>query len=190
MADGELDYYAILGISVDADVAEVRRAWRRLALEWHPDRAGPEATATFQRMRAAYEVLCDPRARAAYDRRRGVRRSPPPEPAAEPVRRRAPGVMLQRLSGPLQGLLARGIARYAEDDVIELLLDAEEAREGGMVTISMRVLVQGAGGVADELFSAWLAVPPGVADGAVLTPSATPGGMQPVWFRVRLEAAA
>jgi DnaJ-class molecular chaperone len=38
---------ALLGIDAEADRAELRRAWRRLALRWHPDRAGPGATATF-----------------------------------------------------------------------------------------------------------------------------------------------
>lgn len=42
----------------------------------------------------------------------------------------------------------------------------------------------------DELFSAWLAVPPGVADGAVLKPSALlPGMIRPVSFRVRYQGA-
>ena len=85
------DYYALLGIDAEADGAELRRAWRRLALRWHPDRAGPGATATFQKILAAYTVLSDPVARAAYDRRRddaapGALRCgappPPPRPAA------------------------------------------------------------------------------------------------------------
>jgi molecular chaperone DnaJ len=66
------DCYALLGIDAEADGAELRRAWRRLALRWHPDRAGPGATATFQKILAAYTMLSDPVARAAYDRRRGA----------------------------------------------------------------------------------------------------------------------
>ncbi len=66
------DYYALLGVEADADPAVLRRAWRRLALEWHPDRAGPDATETFRRIGTAYAVLSDPLARAAYDRRRGT----------------------------------------------------------------------------------------------------------------------
>jgi hypothetical protein len=113
---------------------------------------------------------------------------------------RAPGVMLSRLTGSLNGLLARGVARYGADDAIELLLDRDEAATGGMVTISMRVPVRcpacagrGAGcarcgdtGEIEELFAAWLAVRPGLADGAELTPSATlPGMLRPVRFRAR-----
>jgi curved DNA-binding protein CbpA len=62
------DYYELLGVDSAITATELRRAWRRLALRWHPDRAGPEATATFQKLAAAYAVLSDPVARAAYDR--------------------------------------------------------------------------------------------------------------------------
>src|SRR5690348_6935611 len=113
-ADGD-DYYALLGIAYDADDDEIRRAWRTLALEWHPDRAGADATATFQRLSVAYAVIGDPQARAAYNRRRGIasRPKPAPKPAVDPppVGRRAPGVLIHRLSGPLNILLARGVAR-------------------------------------------------------------------------------
>ena len=202
------DYYALLGIDAGATGTELRRAWRRLALKWHPDRAGSGSKETFQKILAAYTVLADPVARAAYDRRRGIRPRGAPGSSHVPpatTRRSAPGVMLRRLSGPLNALLACGVVRQAEDDVLELFLNAQEAAEGGMVTISMRVPVRcpacaagaagscgrcGTTGVVDELFSAWLAVPPEVADGAVLTPSALlPGIVRPVSFRVRLGDA-
>jgi curved DNA-binding protein CbpA len=52
MATGPLDdHYTILGIDVETDDAKLRRVWRRLALRWHPDRAGPAGTAMFQRIR-------------------------------------------------------------------------------------------------------------------------------------------
>ncbi|MCU1427145.1 MAG: hypothetical protein JWL83_1145 [Actinomycetia bacterium] len=209
--DSSVDYYAVLGIDEEADDSELRRAWRRLAMEWHPDRAGPAATATFQKIVAAYTVLSNPVARAEYDRHR--RRAAParrpaeraPDAASAPPtapRRRAPGVLIHRLSSSLIALLARGVARHAEDDVIELFLNAEEVAEGGMVTISMRVPVHcpactahatgscvqcGTSRTIEELFSAWLAVPPGVAEGTVLKPSVLLRGMIcPVSFRVRL----
>src|SRR3954471_14574871 len=96
------DPYGLLGIDSNADHAQVRRAFRRLALRWHPDRAGPEATVTFPKISAAYAVLSDPVARARYDRQR-----PRPVARAAP-RRRAPAVMLSRQSGPLNALLASG----------------------------------------------------------------------------------
>src|SRR2546425_475814 len=108
--DAKEDYYALLGLDAHADATEVRRSWRRLALKWHPDRAGPDATATFQRISAAYTVLSDPVARAAYDRRHpSAARSSSTGPKSP--RRPAPAVMLSRLCGSLNGLLARRIAR-------------------------------------------------------------------------------
>src|SRR3954470_6278207 len=98
-SDPSEDYYSLLGVEIDIDRAQLRRVWRRLALRWHPDRAGPEATATFQKLSVAYAVLSDPIARAAYDRQR---RTPPKRPIhaapAERPRRRAPPDMLWRLS--------------------------------------------------------------------------------------------
>lgn len=191
------DYYGLLGIDPNADGSELRRAWRRLAVRWHPDRAGHAATATFQKIQAAYAVLSDPARRAAYDR---ARSGAPPSPNG----RRVPSVMIRRLSGNLKGLLACGFARRAADDVIELFLNAEEASGGGMITIAMRVRARcpacasdaaqscetcGSTRMIDELFSAWLAVPPGVVDGAALKPSALLPGMVPVSFRVRLHGA-
>jgi len=174
------DYYVLLGVNANAAHGELRRAWRRLALRWHPDRAGSGATHIFQKIQAAYAVLSDPISRAAYDRRLST-----PVPQA---RGRAPGVRLHRLSGPLAGLLACGIAVRSGNDIIELFVNPDEAETGGMVTISMRVPVRNAGNqVVDELFSAWLAVPPGVRDGEILPPSALlPGMIHRVLFRVRL----
>src|SRR5690242_2275665 len=125
------DYYSLLGVEADVDRTQLRRAWRKLALRWHPDRAGVAATATFQKLSVASAVLSDPIARAAYDRQRGPR--PKRKPPAGPPRRRAPPDMLWRLSGSLKALLAQGIARRAEPDLIELTLSRREAAEGGMV---------------------------------------------------------
>ena len=64
------DYYDILGVSRQASEAEIKRAYRRLALRYHPDRnpGDKEAEARFKEINEAYEVLRDPQKRAAYDR--------------------------------------------------------------------------------------------------------------------------
>lgn len=64
------DYYEILGIARDADADAVKRAYRKLALQYHPDRNGGsrDSEAHFKEATEAYEVLRDPDKRAAYDR--------------------------------------------------------------------------------------------------------------------------
>lgn len=63
------DYYATLGVSRDASQDEINKAYRTLAKKWHPDvNKSPEATGMFEKITKAYEVLKDPKKRAAYDR--------------------------------------------------------------------------------------------------------------------------
>ena len=66
----QLDYYEILGIARDASGDEVKRAYRRLAIKWHPDQnqGNAEAEGKFKECAEAYEVLSDPEKRAVYDR--------------------------------------------------------------------------------------------------------------------------
>lgn len=206
------DYYALLGVDESVDDEALRKAWRQLALRWHPDRAGEAATAMFQQLSAAYAVLSDPIARAAYDRRRNAERASAsaPRPAAvtsappRVARQPAPAVLLSRLSGPLASLLACGVARREEPGFITLMLHEDEAAQGGMATISLRVVLRcpdcaaqersagcaSCGGMRTvrELYSAWLAVPPSVTSGEVLTPSVElPGMIEPVRFRIRIQ---
>lgn len=63
------DYYAILGVSRDASQEEIKKAYRRLALKYHPDRnpGDKEAEEKFKEIGRAYEILSDPQKRAAYD---------------------------------------------------------------------------------------------------------------------------
>lgn len=63
------DYYEILGVQRDANKAEVKTAFRRLARELHPDvnDHDPEAEEKFKAAAEAYEVLSDPERRRAYD---------------------------------------------------------------------------------------------------------------------------
>jgi molecular chaperone DnaJ len=63
------DYYALLGCSRTASETEIKKAYRKLAMEYHPDRnSAPEAEARFKEITEAYEVLRDPEKRTAYDR--------------------------------------------------------------------------------------------------------------------------
>jgi molecular chaperone DnaJ len=63
------DYYVLLGVPRTASEPEIKKAYRKLAMEYHPDRnSAPEAEARFKEITEAYEVLRDPEQRAAYDR--------------------------------------------------------------------------------------------------------------------------
>src|SRR5688572_10220061 len=69
MATTERDYYELLGISKDAPEADVKRAFRRLARELHPDVSdSPDAEARFREVAEAYQVLSSSETRQLYDR--------------------------------------------------------------------------------------------------------------------------
>ncbi|MCS7207325.1 MAG: molecular chaperone DnaJ [Dehalococcoidia bacterium] len=69
MATTKRDYYEVLGVPRDATEEDIRKAFRRLALEWHPDRnKDPQAAERFKEINEAYQVLSDPQQRALYDR--------------------------------------------------------------------------------------------------------------------------
>jgi molecular chaperone DnaJ len=68
MGDRE-DYYRVLGVAKDADPEEIKRAYRRLALKYHPDRhpGDQNANEKFREAAAAYEILRDPQKRSLYN---------------------------------------------------------------------------------------------------------------------------
>src|SRR5437016_6634898 len=64
------DYYAVLGVERAASDDDVKKAYRKLAMTYHPDRnnGSREAEERFKELTEAYDVLRDPQKRAAYDR--------------------------------------------------------------------------------------------------------------------------
>ncbi|MGR6966368.1 molecular chaperone DnaJ [Geodermatophilus sp. URMC 61] len=68
----EKDYYAALGVAQDADAAAIKKAYRQLARDLHPDKnpGNTDAEARFKEVSEAYDVLSDPKRRAEYDEAR------------------------------------------------------------------------------------------------------------------------
>lgn len=70
---GTQSYYSVLGVSSGSPIDEIRRAYRKLAMKWHPDKwtKSPsllgEAKRKFQKIQEAYSVLSDERKRTMYD---------------------------------------------------------------------------------------------------------------------------
>lgn len=217
------DLYEVLGVSPAATIAELRRAYRRLALLHHPDRAGPQSAPVFAQIAEAYRMLSDPTARTAYDAHRFERGGG----FAQAVEsdgdlrddgrgwsvgrngwsaswRRAIVDRLSRLSGPLDALIAAGVAAVDRDGIVELRLSAAEAASGGTAVVAMALDIPctTCGGIARR-GGVWcrtceyagevtttvtvnIQIPPAARHGAMTVGISTAGGQPP---RVRLTIA-
>jgi hypothetical protein len=88
------DHYKVLGLPRDASTGDIRRAYRALVKQWHPDRNGsPRASEVFRALHEAYTTLLDPTRRAAYDEelrfyREARNAQPMPGPSPRPPRAR------------------------------------------------------------------------------------------------------
>jgi len=91
LADAGKDYYATLGVSKKANDREIKRAYKKQAMRWHPDKhqkSGDKekATAKFQEIAEAYETLTDPKKRKHYDLggEEAVKGQPQGRPSSDP----------------------------------------------------------------------------------------------------------
>ena len=152
------DYYKIMGVDRKATPEDIKRAYRKLARKYHPDVSKePNAEAKFKEVGEAYEVLKDPKKRAAYDRighewREGQTFTPPPnwrrefDFGKEFAGGRATGFsdFFEALFGggftPHQeGVFYRSFRTQGEDQHARLTIDLEDAYQGGEKLITLNV---------------------------------------------------
>lgn len=128
------DYYAILGVSRDADAETIKRSYRRLALQYHPDRnpGDKEAEERFKEISEAYEVLSDPEKRRQYDLFGQV--GPTGASAADPFTQVMEEVFEQFFGGRTRR--RRPTATPGEDIQLTLELTLEEIAQGTRRTLT------------------------------------------------------
>ena len=103
MARFHLDYYATLEVTPQASDEEIKRAYRKLALKYHPDRnqGNKNAEEKIREINAAYEVLGDPETRKSYERLRFGGHGRKSDFAEEPAETVNPGVILEAMEKKL-----------------------------------------------------------------------------------------
>eukprot|EP00931_Biecheleriopsis_adriatica_P012552 TRINITY_DN113724_c0_g1_i1.p1 TRINITY_DN113724_c0_g1~~TRINITY_DN113724_c0_g1_i1.p1 ORF type:complete len:155 (+),score=42.71 TRINITY_DN113724_c0_g1_i1:32-466(+) len=111
----QLDYYQVLGLSKDASLEAIKKAYRQLALKWHPDKNDGDAAAAekFKELAEAFTVLSDSEQRRLYDEEResgargsGLRRRQPRsktmEAAIAKTMREAREQLAKEARGPME----------------------------------------------------------------------------------------
>ena len=143
MATAERDYYEVLGVERTATDAEIKRAFRKLAQQWHPDvNTDPAAQERFKEINEAYQVLSDPQRRQRYDmfgragrRRRGGRAAPGSRASAASATS-----SMRSSAGPAAGSARRGRPQPGADLRYDLRITFEEAVNGTEKEIEFPVL--------------------------------------------------
>ncbi len=137
------DYYEILGVGRDADAEDLKKAYRKLAMQYHPDRNPGDKTAEarFKEVNEAYDVLKDDQKRAAYDRFghaafEGGAAGARARPGGHPFEGSPLGDIFDEMFGEFMGGgRNRGPAGRGADIRTELQMTLEEAFAGKKVNI-------------------------------------------------------
>ena len=183
------DYYETLGVKRDADAAEIKKAFRKLARKFHPDVAADKTSAEqkFKEINEAYEVLGDPEKRKKYDRLGANWQQGPPPPRGG-AWQQAPGgggfetefnfggtgfsdFFEQYFSGASRhgfpggggGMPRGGAARRGGDIEGDILVTLDEAMNGSLRSISLQTTDPRTGRAATQTFQ--VRIPAGVTDG-------------------------
>jgi molecular chaperone DnaJ len=140
MATTESDYYELLGVPRNASDADLKRAFRTLARELHPDvSSAPEADSRFREVAEAYEVLSDPERRGIYDRygKAGLKRGGF-EPAFADFGS-VSDIFAALFGEDLLGGGGRPRSQRGADVQVVVEIDLEEAFAGATVTVPLDV---------------------------------------------------
>ncbi len=140
MSAAKRDYYEVLGVARDADPAELKRAYRKLAMQYHPDRNpnNPAAEDYFKEATEAYTVLSDAEKRRRYDRM-GHSAFGGPGQGFEPADFASVTDMLEGLFGEVFfGRQRRPKRRVGRDLKYDLTVDFVEAAVGAEKTITVK----------------------------------------------------
>jgi molecular chaperone DnaJ len=168
--DRPKDYYVILGVSRDASITAIKRAYRRLAKKYHPD-VGQSSIESFQEVQAAYETLADAERRRRYD-----------ESLVQMERSTTEPLSWSFVRSPAAGDLRRPIRPGSLSG--EILLSQVEAAAGGVLPLDVPLTTacpscEGTGGFVfdcprcdgegkvERRFPVPVRIPPGVRDGTV-----------------------
>ncbi len=118
MKTEEKDYYVLLGVSPDATAADIKKAYRKLARQHHPDKnpGDPDAAARFRDITEAYETLTDPARRKVYDR------CHPPAPGTKVSTPVPDSYVVSRLLGVLEDTWAAIRARHPEIPAVVIII--------------------------------------------------------------------
>lgn len=143
------DYYEVLGVEKDASAEEIKRAYRKLAIQYHPDKnpGDPQAEEKFKELAEAYQVLGDPEKRARYDRFGHQAATSGGSPFAD-VDVQSVTEFFESIFGDVFGLGRERRRRRGRDVRVDVALDLEEAAKGveRRITVARRVSCEECGG--------------------------------------------
>ena len=127
------DYYKILGVSRDADESEIKKAFRKLAKQYHPDtnNGNPEAEKKFREINEAYSVLSDEGKRKEYDESQQKEQSSSVKSETQGTRKKA------QTANPFAGFTAQNFKMDFGDMMFdEINNKKQESKKSGEVNLN------------------------------------------------------